>query len=134
MRRYDWLYLVAALPFLFVAMAGAEHGAFWIYFVPALCCGVQFFFPTRLGWAFVTALYVVGAAVGTALLLIETWRFVTGRPLTVFVDADDAAMFILFFTFLVVTAERLRRRRPSRATLESSICGRTSTNERLQRR
>ena len=114
MPRFDWLYLAAALPFLVVALGGAEYGAFWIYFAPALVCVVQFVLPTRFGWGFVTVLYGVSAILGTGILLIDVWRFVRGEPLSVLLDADDSVMFLVMLALLCFFAVALltRRRRP----------------------
>lgn len=118
MRRFDWLYLAAALPFFVVALGGAEYGAFWIYFAPALVCAVQFVLPTKLGWGFVTVLYGVSAILCTGILLTDVWRFVRGEPLSVLLDADDSVMFLVMLAFLCFFAVALlsRRRRPQRQT------------------
>ena len=114
MRRFDWLYLAAALPFFVVALGGAEYGAFWIYFAPALVCGVQFVLPTRFGWGLVTVLYGAGAIFCTGILLTDVRRFVRGEPLSVLLDADDSVMFLVMLAFLCFFAVALltRRRRP----------------------
>ncbi len=118
MRRFDWLYLAAALPFFVVALGGAEYGLFWIYFAPALFCVVQFVLPTRFGWGFVTVLYGASAIVCAGMLLTDAGRFVRGEPLSVFLDADDSVMFLVMLAFLCFFAVALqrRRRRPHRQT------------------
>lgn len=118
MRRFDWLYLAAALPFLVVALGGAEYGAFWVYFAPALVCAVQFVVPTKFGWGIVTVLYGASAVSYAGILLTDVWRFVKGEPLSVLLDADDSVMFLVMLAFLCFFAVALltRRRRPYRQT------------------
>ena len=118
MRRFDWLYLAAALPFFVVALGGAEYGAFWIYFAPTLVCVVQFVLPTRFGWGLVTVLYGVSAILCTGILLTDVWRFVRGEPLSVLLDADDSVMFLVMLALLCFFAVAFltHRRRPHRKT------------------
>ena len=92
MRRFNWLYLAASLPFLLFAAWGAEYGAFWIYLAPAVLCVVQFFFPTRLGWGLMTVLYGGAVVLYTGLAVADLWRLATGEPLDLFLDADDSGM------------------------------------------
>jgi hypothetical protein len=102
MRRFNWLYLAASLPFVLVATWGAEYGATWIYLVPALVTVVQFFFPTRLGWGLVTALYGGAVALYTGLAVADLWRLAIGEPLDLFLDADDSVWFLVMLAFLYV--------------------------------
>lgn len=101
MRRFNWLYLAASLPFLLFAAWGAEYGAFWIYLAPAVLCVVQFFFPTRLGWGLVTVLYGGAVVLYAGLAVADLWRLATGEPLDLF-DADDSVWFLVMLAFLYV--------------------------------
>lgn len=120
MRRYSWLYLAAAVPFLLFALLGSEYGAFWIYSVPAIVCVVQFFFPSRIGWFLITALYATGAVLYTWSFAADLWRVTTGESTVLFFDPDDAIAFfvtlgVLYFFLLALVASPWFRRARQRA-------------------
>jgi len=46
-------YLLLALPFLILALIGAQYGASALYAVPAVICILQFLRPTFFGWLLV---------------------------------------------------------------------------------
>lgn len=100
MRFSRLVYLVATLPFIAFAMWGAEYGAFWLYLAPAALCGVQFFFPTRLGWTVITVLYGGGVLLYTWLAVVDLWRFMSGESVSIFLAADDSLAFVLLLAFL----------------------------------
>jgi hypothetical protein len=102
MRRFNWLYLAASLPFVLFAAWGAEYEATWIYLAPALVTVVQFFFPTRLGWGLVTVLYGGVVVLYTGLAVADLRRLAIGESLELFLDADDSVWFLVMLAFLYV--------------------------------
>jgi len=105
MRRFHWLYLVAAIPLAVLALSGAEYGAFWFYAAPTLVCVAQFVRPSKLGWLALTLLYGAGAGLLTWDLSQRLWRF-SWRESPLFFDPEEAFGFlsVLLVSYVLLVA------------------------------
>lgn len=108
------LYLVCGLLFLGIGVVGAEYGAFLLYLVLSLVCAIQFAYPTALGWAFAFAPVAFVSALWALALVRDLARLALGKPLSVLLDFDDSAIFLLTLALCIGATAWMYRLRPRR--------------------
>lgn len=114
-RRHQplrWVFLIAVLPFLFLALLGIEYGAFFMYIVPSVLCVIQFLFPTLLGWFIVLALYISACAVYGYVLGIDVLKLLNDQRPDKLINGTDATVFIVGFIVLLAISVVLWAARP----------------------
>jgi hypothetical protein len=113
-RRFQFVYLVAGLPFLLFALWGWEYGAFWLYFPGALLCLAQFVCPTFWGWAAVVTPVIAGAGLYLLVLAADLVRVIRGQRAEVFLSVGDTLVFLSLEALLLVLCFGLIRVCPPR--------------------
>ena len=108
------VYLVAAVLFAVIGLAGLEYGALPAYLLPAFICATQFTYPTPLGWGLVFIPVTFGAALWTFALARDLVWLVLGRRPSVLLDLDDSVVFLAALFITIVVAVILYRVRPRR--------------------
>ena len=111
-RSSWWVFLLTALPLLFLGLMGAEHGAIPLYWGLAALCVVQCFLPTLLGWGVVLSLFAAASLVYLYILGADALRLARGQPPTVFLNPYDTTFFVGLLTVLVGLTVALIRNRP----------------------
>ena len=107
-----WIFLVAALPFLFLAVLGIEYGAFFMYLVPSVLCVIQFLFPTLLGWFIVLVFCISACAVYGYVLAIDVLKLLSDQRPDKLINGTDATVFIVGFAVLLAISVILWVARP----------------------
>jgi len=105
-----WLFLIVALPFL--ALSLPNEYSTQIYALPGLLCIFQFFVPTLAGWALIFAGFATVVAVYSYAFVADLIQIHSGQGASIFLDADDSVVFVLFYLLLVVATVFLYRARP----------------------
>jgi hypothetical protein len=116
-RRFQqkrWVYILAAIPVLFIALWGQEYGAFLLYFSVGALCLVQFFYPTLSGWGLLFAIYLIGAGSYVYVFIRDLFHLILGTKsaISIFVDLDDSIFFTIFITCIVAIAFGLFKIKP----------------------
>lgn len=118
--KHKWIYLVGFVPWILIAIIGAEYGAFWFYVIPAILCLVQYFFPTILLWGVCFFLYLVPIIYYLNYLLADIYRLLVGIRPTAMVNYVDSLVFITFEIVLLLVTYFIFLSRPKNSSHESN--------------
>lgn len=125
-----WIFLIAIIPFSLLALMGAEYGAFFLYFWPALLCLIQFIYPTIFLWGIFLIVFLSGSVAYFILILKDIYKLIVGSSPSILIDFDDSIVFILFFIILVAITLGIFLSRPHRTSAEGDnsnrIIGKTT--------
>jgi hypothetical protein len=108
------VYLIAAVLFGVIGLAGLQYGALPLYLLPAIICATQFVYPTPLGWALVFTPVMAGTALWAFALVRDLVWLALGRRPSVLLDLDDSVVFVVLLSVCIAIALVLFRVRPGR--------------------
>ena len=96
LQKWRPLFIVAALPLIFLSIWGWEYGVSAFYVVPAAISIAQFFYPTMFAWIMVSLLYFIWAASYILAVILDLYKKVRGMPNAagIFVDFNDTVFFL----------------------------------------
>jgi hypothetical protein len=112
-RQPRWaVFIVAAVPFLFLGLMGAEHGALPIFFGVAGLILLHLVRPTVLGWLVVTLLNGAFALLYLFVAGSDLLALVRGRTPSVFSNPVDSIVLAALLCLLLGVGITLLRSRP----------------------
>ena len=95
LQKWRPLFIVAALPLIFLSIWGWEYGVSAFYVVPATISIAQFFYPTMFAWIIVSLLYFIWAVSYILAVLLDIFKKIKGLPSSaLFVDFSDTVFFL----------------------------------------
>jgi hypothetical protein len=118
--RRSIIYVIAAIPLLFIGIGGWSYGIVWFYFVLAAVCLLQWFRPTLPGWIGIFAVYTIVSLGLAFLILSDVVRLSNGDRPTILVDQSDTIAFSLIFLAALGILFTLWVRRPFRRKMNAA--------------
>ncbi len=107
------IFVVAALPFLFLGLMSAEYGALPIYFALAGLFVAHLARPTLLGWLAATGIMGAAALLYLTAAASDFLALARGHAPSVFSNSVDSTVFAVLLCFLLTLAGSLLWSRPT---------------------
>ena len=98
-RQRNIVYLLLALPLLWIAVIGIPYGGLFPFAILAAICIVQFFRPTWIGWLIVFLPCAALTVTYGIRILADLVTIPFGARPSILVDLDDSVFF--FFSVLI---------------------------------
>lgn len=95
-------YVLAAIPFVLVAMYGWDDGAGPVYLALALLCACQYIYPTRLAWCLVFFCFAVASSVYAYWLVAELLNLPSSISGKLLADRSDLIAYIIWLAILFI--------------------------------
>ena len=105
-----WLFLLIALPFLALSLPNEYSTS--LYAIPGVICLLQFVFPTLAGWMFILGGFIGLVVIYGYTFMLDLIYIYNGKNPSIFLDADDTAVVILFYGLCLFVTFLIYRSKP----------------------